>query len=142
MKRLSKEELKKEALRLAKAHKADVVYATEDGNYFLPADKSLAIDHNAKVVKRQEGFEDAEVQEIKVEVEKKPAKEKQAAPPPPPPPPATEKTEAELIADCKAKAIELSEGKEIDAAELRKALKKEFKVAIIDAVLNELTTHE
>jgi hypothetical protein len=137
MKRLSKDELKKEALRLAKAHKVDKVFATEDGNFFLPADKSLAIDHNAKNVKKE--FEDAEVIEFKVEAEKKPAKEKENTPPPP------AKTEAELIEECKAKAMELSAGRTepIKTADLKKALKKEgFAKEIIDAVINEQSTHE
>jgi len=134
MKRLSKEELKKDALRLAKAHKVDSIFATEDGQYFLPNDKSLAIDHNAKVVKQQEGFDDAEVIEFKVEAEK-PKKEKET------PPPA--KTEAELIEEAKAKAKELSEGKEIKPADLKKALKKEgYAANIIDAVVNEMNTHQ
>lgn len=133
MKRLSKDELKKEALRIGKAHKVETVFATEDGNYFLPSDKSLAIDHNAKVVKKE--FEDAEVQEFKVEAEKKAAKEVT------PPPPA--KTEAELVAECKAKAIELSEGKDMKPGTLKTLLNKAgFAKDIYDQVVNEMTTHE
>ena len=125
MKRISKEELQSEALSIAKAHKVDCVYATEDGNYFLPGNKSLAFDHHAKVVKKE--FEAAELLEFKVEAEAS----------------TVLLTEAQQTEACKAKAIELSEGKAMKPADLKKALKKEgFSKEVIDAVVNEMTTHQ
>lgn len=62
MKRLDNTELQEQALKVAEAHGVNSVFATADGNYFLPKDKSYAFDYNAKVIKKE--FDDAEVLEV------------------------------------------------------------------------------
>lgn len=74
-KKFSKEELAAKASEIFKSHPAeDVLYATEDGQFFLKKNKGLADDHNRKVVK-------GEVAEIKKPAAKeaKPAKPAKAA---------------------------------------------------------------
>jgi hypothetical protein len=49
MKKVTKEELQKNASRLMDAHKTDKVFATQDGNYFLT--QAAAIFHNNEIKK-------------------------------------------------------------------------------------------
>lgn len=66
MKRFEKEELMEQGLKVAEAHGKDTVYATEDGEIFLPENKSFAQDYNAKQLRKF--WEDSVVHEIKVPV--------------------------------------------------------------------------
>jgi hypothetical protein len=138
MKRIDKEELQKQSAEIAKQHKADVVYATEDGNYFLPSDVSLAKDHQAKNVKRE--FEDSQLHKFDF------GKKEDANPEPEKPeggdntPPATEN---EQIEQARAKAKELSDSGVTNKNSLKAQLKKAgFAPEVINQALTPVGTHE
>jgi hypothetical protein len=119
MKKFSKEDLQEQAEKFMEAEGVDSFLATEDGNFFNPKDKSLALDHNAKNVKGEVVFEFTKPVEV---VE--PTKE--------------EKVKAIKDAIAEMAGINITDHKEI-AGRLKKA---KFNKELVAEVLAEMEAEE